>query len=941
MKNPPYTIFIKHVISIRFSSFSLFILLALLSATKLCGQSKPADKPIIDSVAIATWPSLTRCAISPSGRYIAYFIDNPGLNSSHLVIVNNNGSWRKEYDNNVSGFVFAANDQIGVFQQGDSLHFRQLGENSPDRVLPILNFKQPLNDKGEGKGEWLAYQQPGSRGQLVLFNLMNHTEQKLGEVTNYEFDQKGTKLLLERKILIDGNNLISLQLLDLKTMQMTSIWMGQPGDQLSNNAFSPDGQQLAFVVTSTVNQDKLLSIWCYLVGRDKAELKIQDGDARIDNRFHLSESLEFSRNGNWLFLSLNAKPLNIPKPGPNAVQVDIWSYRDRVVQPAQSSLHNDHFRAIAATNGANFQRLETDEERLSDFSGIVGDAVVTVSEDSSWWVDAQHHYTTPRTYHVRSLIDKNKQFSFNGKALQNLFYSPYGRWMVYYDAIKGNYFSYDLNLGITHNLTKHMPTKVSNDSPREITKWAAAGIAGWIKEGNSVLLYDNYDLWSIDLSGRLLPVNVTKGYGALHHIKLRLMEDRDLSVKESSYTLGDTLLLTGFNVGNKHNGFLRQVFGAKKSPEVLYMGPYTFDRVNSQHSRHAFDNGMIPIKATQANCWLVKRQSASEAPNYFLTNDFKLYRPITQFAPQAKYNWLTSEIVNFKQLDGTRGQGVLYKPENFDPKKKYPVIFNYYEEITERLYEFPTPQFMRANIDVAWFVSRGYLVFTPDICIQPANTTGKTVGQWAYNSIVAAAQYLAKLSYVDSKHMGIQGHSFGAQETNYLVTHTHLFAAASEMAGITDQVSAYLGLLRNFESDLEYKEDQYIREAGQIRFGSTLWQHPEFYLRESAVLYAGQVTTPLLIVHNKRDFAVSWRQGVEMYMALRRLEKPVWLLQYDEGHHTMANNRDAMDYTNRATQFFDYYLKGTRPPKWMTEGVPASMKGLDNGLALDSSGKRP
>ncbi len=81
-------------------------------------------------------------------------------------------------------------------------------------------------------------------------------------------------------------------------------------------------------------------------------------------------------------------------------------------------------------------------------------------------------------------------------------------------------------------------------------------------------------------------------------------------------------------------------------------------------------------------------------------------------------------------------------------------------------------------------------------------------------------------------------------------------------------------------------------------------------------------------------------QSVEFFTGLRRLEKPVWMLQYDEGGHGVSG-KDAVDWTIRMTQFFDYYLKGAAPPKWMTEGIPAKLKGIETGYELDNSGKKP
>jgi dipeptidyl aminopeptidase/acylaminoacyl peptidase len=351
---------------------------------------------------------------------------------------------------------------------------------------------------------------------------------------------------------------------------------------------------------------------------------------------------------------------------------------------------------------------------------------------------------------------------------------------------------------------------------------------------------------------------------------------------------------------------------------------------------------MQPIASGSAGkrCWIIKRQSATEYPNYYSTSDFKEYHPLTDLAPQKDYNWLTTELIGWKQLDGTLSHGILYKPENFDPQKKYPVIFNYYEKLSHRLYEFPGVGLSFDNINIAWFVSKGYLVFTPDIYFSIANKKGgKTIGEAAYNSVISAAKYLARLPYVDSKRMGIQGHSFGGGETNYLVTHSTMFAAASEMAGGSDPISGYLTLAGTGPTENTNKQN--ITETGYGRYGANPWERPDLYRRNSAVLNADKVTTPLLIVHNKQDGSVQWRQGVEFYMSLRRLGKKCWMLQYDEDEHSFSNMKDAMDYTIRLTQFFDYYLKGTRPPRWMTEGVPAKLKGVESGYELDGNDKIP
>jgi dipeptidyl aminopeptidase/acylaminoacyl peptidase len=113
-----------------------------------------------------------------------------------------------------------------------------------------------------------------------------------------------------------------------------------------------------------------------------------------------------------------------------------------------------------------------------------------------------------------------------------------------------------------------------------------------------------------------------------------------------------------------------------------------------------------------------------------------------------------------------------------------------------------------------------------------------------------------------------------------------------------------------------------------------LWENPLLYLKGSAVLNADKVKIPMLIMHNEKDNQVQWHQGLEFYMALRRLKKRVWLLQYDNQEHSLYGE-DAKDYTIRMTQFFDHYLKGASAPVWMTKGVPAKETQFKTGYELD------
>src|SRR4029078_41778 len=82
---------------------------------------------------------------------------------------------------------------------------------------------------------------------------------------------------------------------------------------------------------------------------------------------------------------------------------------------------------------------------------------------------------------------------------------------------------------------------------------------------------------------------------------------------------------------------------------------------------------------------------------------------------QKEYNWLTVDLVKWKMFDGKMAEGLLYKPENFDSTKKYPVIFYFYEKNTDTRYQYKFPERVRASINIPYFVSNGYIVFDPNI----------------------------------------------------------------------------------------------------------------------------------------------------------------------------------------------------------------------------------
>ena len=896
-------------------------------------QDLPASsgKPIIDSNAIIHWLKLgSNRAISNDGNFFMYNVENLPSGSGTLVVQRTDNSWKRSFIGADHGF-FSANSGQFIFQSKDTLYILQLGNDELHFITSVTSFQYAHT----GKEEWLAYQLNNGQKEVVLSDLITGKNTHFDSVTNYLLGLNGKALVLQS---LDASAKQSLKWLDLSQGQTKTIWEDEslPGSTtvLNGLQFDTSCSRLAFTVqhssgsTSNGNRGIEISIWYFKMGMYEAIEEVSDKSPGIDKGLSVNNEMPtFSANGHYLFFYVRSTPDN-RKPDPNVAQVSIWDYRDSVLQFEQRDDESSFCTCLDIQTG-HFVRLQQEDERIATVSNDFAIIEDKKSINDYWWPSFPR-----KSVWLVSLRDGTRKL-LPGALIYE--FSPDSHYLVYYDYKRQHYYSYDLTSNKIANISGSIPVSYITEGDPHVdlptNPRAPLGIAGWLPNDGGVLIFGEYDMWRLSLSGYRSPENVTNGYGRLHHIKFRLIT---VDSKGNDAPGRTTILMTAFNTLNKYNGIFLMTLGGKEDPELLTMGPWTLYHGSPNvvgEGEYSLDQ-MVPLKARDENTWIVRRETGTDAPNYFLTTDLKKYQPLTDLQPQKAYNWLQPELVTWTQLDGTPSQGILYKPENFDPRKKYPVIFEYYEEWSHNMYEYPTPKFAIGRINIPWYVSRGYLVFTPDIFFSVANKSGKLVGDCAVNAVVSAARYLSNLPYVDSKRLGIQGHSFGGGETLYIITHTNIFAAACAASStVSNEISAYLGILRANGKLVLSKMDH--PEIGHNKIGATLWQRPDLYIKSSPVFRADYVTTPLLLMHNPGDMDCDWDQGVEMYMALRRLGKKVWMLQYDHENHTVRGSKDAIDYTIRMNQFFDYYLKDTPPPKWMSKGIPAKLKGIELGYELD------
>ena len=371
------------------------------------------------------------------------------------------------------------------------------------------------------------------------------------------------------------------------------------------------------------------------------------------------------------------------------------------------------------------------------------------------------------------------------------------------------------------------------------------------------------------------------------------------------------MVLTAFNNETKEAGFYSLTLQTgKKAPKEPFKA--------LRWAKNSFSN----IKeAKDAKVYVYVKERYEESPNVYLSKDLVNEVQLSDINLQQKdYNWGTAELYHWTTPTGKAAKGVLYKPADFDPNKTYPIIAYFYEKVSDGLYKYNAPAPTPSRLNISFFVSNGYVVFTPDISYT-IGYPGKSAEEYINSGMASLKQnkWAGKLA--------IQGQSWGGYQVAHLITVTDMYDAAWAGAPVVNMTSAYGGIRWGTGMNRQF---QY--ERTQSRIGATLWEKPELYIENSPLFRMPNVKTPVVIMHNDQDGAVPWYQGIEMFTALRRLQKPVWMLNYNGDDHNLVQRQNRKDIQRRQLQFFDHFLKGKPAAPWIEKGVPATLKGIDWGF---------
>ncbi len=748
---------------------------------------------------------------------------------------------------------------------------------------------QSTNRPGEKKKEY------GSA--LILRRLSDGSSRTFPDVLDYTFSKDAKTLIFGVASKKEENN---------GAFAFTPGADGAPVALLSGpgkyTKFTWDEKQtqLGFISDkddATAKQPRM-KVYYWLRGDASAKEVVSTKTTGFRPEFIVSDkgSLAFSYDGSRLFVS-NAPPPD-PEPDPNnavpdeeKVNVDLWHWKDEYIQPVQKIRaipdRDRSYRGVYHIEDQKFVQLaDTTLENVNPSSNglyALGTDDRSYRVQSTWDPGFTDYYLVNTMDGSRKPLQKGQQFGVS--------WSPDSKYVVYFDGKDWNSVSIP-DLKVT-NLTGKLNVKFAREDHDTPSAPPPYGLAGWTKGDKDVLIYDQFDIWQIAPDGSSPAKNLTGGVGRHEKIVLRYIR---LDPDERSIDPDKTLLLNADNEETRDSGFYRVKIGG--TPEKLIM-----DAKNFGNPTKAKDTDKVMFSASRFDAF----------PDLWVsTLDFKSPHKLSNGdAQRAPFKWGTAELIRYKSKDGVPLQGVLIKPDNFDPNKKYPMLVNFYEKLSNTLHNFREPG-PGTSINLSFYASNDYVVFLPDIVYK----TGYP-GKSAMNCVMPGVDAVVEKGFVDKNAIGLQGHSWGGYQIAYMLTQTNRFKAAAPGAVVVDMFSAYNGI--RWGSGVA-REFQY--EHSQSRIGGTIWDSTQKFMENSPLFYIQNVQTPIMTIANDADDAVPWYQGIEFYLSMRRLGKEIYFFSYNGEVHNLRKRQNQKDYTRRTKEFFDHFLKGAPAPDWMKNGIP-------------------
>lgn len=858
---------------------------------------------------LVTWQRITDREISDNGKWVACKME-PWEGDATVYLYAAQGQETATFSP-ADKFAFSASSGYLVVTQTpgkstvDSLKVLKTKEDKmPMNTLVIYSVagkKETIDSlktfKLADEADWIAYQRGRKDSTLYVRSLDGSKTFQFPTVTDFQFAKKSGMLYYTSAAEGEAG------IFTLNPEKGSPALIKEGKGVFKQTTFDEKGERLAFLYCADKDSSyKALSLWLSEHNAPAKEIATR-GNKAFPAEWVINENgmLQFSKSASRLFFGTSPEPRqkDTTQLAENRPNVQVWSWDEPVQYTVQNynkekDLKKSYQAVYNLGNGSIFQLAN--EELPNIQLGNEGDAALALlSTSRPYSLSSMWEARTRSDYYTVSLDNgERKQIAQADYGRFRL--SPQGKYAYWYGETDSCWYTIALAEGKRYRLTtpESFPAwDEDNDVPNHPY---AHGAAGWTANDQNLLIYDRYDIWKFDPTAATSPINLTVN-GRKEKLSYRL-EQLD---KEARFIdLGKPQLLKGFNETTKGYGFYNARLSAPAAPKTLLAGNYMLRSIN---------------KAKNTDDVIYTMETFQQYPDiHYSTLAFKKSVQLTHGDKQQEgFIWGTAELVSWISLDGRPLEGVVYKPANFDPNKKYPMMVNFYERNSETLYNYRMPEPHRSTIDYHLYNSNEYVIFNPDI-----RYVDGYPGESCYNCLMPGITMMIAKGYINEKGIGAQGHSWGGYQVAYLATRTNLFSAIESGAPVVNMFSAYGGI--RWGSGMA-RSFQY--EHTQSRLGATPWSSPLRYLENSPLFTMDKVQTPILIMHNDADGHVPWYQGIEYFVAMKRLGKPCWLLNYTGEPHWPMHMANRIDFQRRMFQFFNHYLKNQKMPKWMSEGVPA------------------
>ena len=741
---------------------------------------------------------------------------------------------------------------------------------------------------------------------LVLRNLRTGLDLNIGNVGNFLFNYDGN--MLAYTIDADKKAGNGVYVLVLESGAIRPLDSGEADyaqltwDDNGRNPLDgfPKGNALAVLKgkkpEKSVQKENQLLVFTGMNTDSLAKIVYNPADDKsFPEGMVLSEkgALTWSEDNSRIYCGIKEQAPEPEKSEDPVASVDVWHWKDERLQSVQMVQANRDkqftYRSVFLMKTKQFVPL-TDEAMRTIDVGRVGKWAVG-RDNKKYRADVNRGRSTADYYRID--LDTGERTLIIEELPVRMGMDPDGRYFLYFRD--GHFWVYDLDKDKHTNISESAPVSFVNvdmDIPTDKRPW---GIAGWTEDGKSLVVYHKYDIWKLSLDGSQA-LNLTKGIGDEKKIRFRYVR---LDPDERFLDVSRPLRLSAYGEWTKKAGYYQM--NPEGDLEELVFEDVMF--------------GRRILKAKKADKILYTRETFMDFPDYYVSSTrFQNPVKVTDANPQQKeYAWGRRILIDYENSRGVKLQATLTLPAGYEEGKKYPMLVYFYEKMSQRHHNYSMPTY-DDRPHMSAYASDGYLVLMPDIVY----TVGKP-GSSALDCVGGAVRKVIDLGYADPGRIGLQGHSWGGYQSSFIVTQTDMFACVVTGAPLTNMPSMYNILYKRTGNT-----NQGAIETGQGRFGRDVYpmKDLELYVSQSPMHHAAKITTPFMILHGTEDGAVDWNQGLEFYVAAKRLGKEVILLSYPGEPHHLRKEENQKDFQLRMKQYFDHYLKGMPAPDWMVNGIP-------------------